>query len=300
MSGTSVAETQSVAKPNLILIGASKCSTTSLYDVLQYHPQVWLPRQKGVYYFSSVEYGSPGAWEAYLELFEMVPNDAVVIGEASNTYTHQPQCGPVAERIETQLDDPKFIYVVRDPVTRAVSHFRHKCLDSGSSYATSLAEALETDELLVSVSCYAAQLRPFFEMFGADSVKIIVSEQMHREPVTVMRQVEQFLHLDPFDWQGQHMPRVNAYGELKQTVGWQKLLGYGLHKKLRAITPARLRRIVKPMAPKVADPPSITPTEEQVLFDRIVDDLRELVEMLGDRVSMWPSVQKMNGIRPPS
>ncbi len=300
MSRTDRTTSGSGRKPNLLLIGASKCSTTTLYDVLQHHPQVWLPQQKGVYFFSSVEYGSPGAWEAFLELFETVPDDTPVVGEASNTYTHQPQCGPVAERIKEQLDDPKFLYVVRDPVTRAVSHFRHKCLDSGSAYATSLSEALETDELLVSVSSYATQLEPYFKLFGPDSVQVIVAEQMHIEPVAVMRQIEQFLQLDPFDWQEHHMPRSNAFGELKQTVGWQKLLGRGLHQKLRAITPARLRRIVKPMAPKVPDPPAITPTEEEALYDQISGDLKRLVDMLGDQVNMWPSVQKLNGIGSPT
>ena len=286
--------------PNLFLIGASKCSTTTLYKALHYHPQIWLPQKKGVYFFNSVEYGSPGAWEAYLKLFANVPPDMPVVGEASNTYTHQPKCGPVAERIKKQLDDPKFIYIVRDPVTRAVSHFRHKCLESGSAYATSLSEALETDELLGSVSSYAKQLEPYHMMFGEDRVQVIVAEQLHREPVSVMRQIEKFLQLDPFDWQDKHMSRSNTFEELKQSVGWQKLLGCGLYQKLRSITPETLRQMVKPMAPKVPDPPAISPTEEQALFDQISDDLKKMIKMLGDQVDVWPSVQKLNRVGSPT
>ena len=74
--------------------------------------------------------------ERYLELFSPA-GDARVLGEASTSYTKRPLVPGVVERIAAFNPDARFIYLLRDPVERAVSHYwhmvRHHTGNSGRS-----------------------------------------------------------------------------------------------------------------------------------------------------------------------
>ena len=278
----------------MLIIGASKCSTTTLYRLLQRHPDVWLPRDKGAYYFTSPDYDKPERWQDYLKLFEDAPKSKAIVGESSNTYTQRPDRRLVPIRIRERLGHPKLIYLVRDPVDRAVSHFRHKYLTGGSKYATSFAQALESDPLLVMVSCYATQLRPFHEEFGTGSVLILAAEQLHKAPFGVMREIERYLEISPFNWQQNHWPRSNSYAELRQTVGWQKLVGERAFRRIRRRVPGFARRLLKPLAPRIWEPPPVTEMDKEKILELVSDDLRQLTGLLGDRIADWPSVQRLS------
>jgi len=282
------------------MIGVSKCSTTTLYHLLGQHPDVWLPRDKGVYHFSSEDYHQPESWQKYLNVFEPAPTHAKIIGESSNTYTQQPNCGPVAERIHQRLGHPKLICMVRDPIARAISHYRHKCLNGGSKYWHSFSEAIEKDPLLATVSSYAMQLKPYHDIFGDQSVLVIVAEQLHQNLVGEMRRVEKYLNISAFDWSPKHLPQANTFQGLQQTVGWQKLVGQKGFRLVRRFTPGFLRSILKPLGPRIKEPPKPTEVDVVELFGLIQDDLDKVRSMLGDRISMWPSLKRMDSENNPS
>jgi hypothetical protein len=44
-----------VRLPNLVVVGALKCGTTSLYHYLKQHPEVYLPTRKELHYFTRAE-----------------------------------------------------------------------------------------------------------------------------------------------------------------------------------------------------------------------------------------------------
>ena len=52
-------------------------------------------------------------------------DDAVAIGEASPSYTCFPHFGGVPERIASVMPDVRMIYIVRDPIERMRSAYRH-------------------------------------------------------------------------------------------------------------------------------------------------------------------------------
>jgi len=61
-----------VRKPNLFIVGAPKCGTTSLWTYLREHPQVFMSAEKELYFFStdpsSAHHNAPSV-QAYLEHF---------------------------------------------------------------------------------------------------------------------------------------------------------------------------------------------------------------------------------------
>ena len=114
--------------PTFFVIGAAKSGTTSLHYYLDQHPDVHMSREKEPNYFSFAH--RPGGPKhvirdrrAYKALFD---SPAPVRGEASVTYSFWPHPPDVAERIHAAVPDAKFVYVVRDPVERTLSHYRHR------------------------------------------------------------------------------------------------------------------------------------------------------------------------------
>jgi hypothetical protein len=277
--------------PNFVMIGASKCSTTTMYRLLQRHPGVSLPRDKGAYSFNDRKFSAPGALERYRSLFAGVPQSVPIIGESSNTYTHQPSGGPIAQRMKELLGPVKLLYMVRDPVARGVSHYRHKCLDE--TYRRPFDQALAMDPLLATVGRYHYQLEPYVQIFGREAIHIVVAEHLQHDPIGVMRGVEQFLGLEPRAWTPDDLPTSNKFSELQHTAHWQRLLGDKLFRRLRHLTPQFLRRRVKRLAPKLKDPPPVTAEHEQMLLEAIADDLRLFRQVMGSAIDLWPSVQKL-------
>ena len=107
--------------PNLIVIGAAKCGTTSLHEYLDLHPEVAMSREKELDFFVEEKHWGRGV-EWYAAQFE----DAPVRGESSPSYTAYPRYRGVPERIRRVVPDAKLVYLVRDPVERIVSHFVHR------------------------------------------------------------------------------------------------------------------------------------------------------------------------------
>src|SRR5881398_2677233 len=112
--------------PNLLVIGASKCGTTSLHHYLGLHPEIGMSRVKELHYF--VEEPTESSLRWYASQFP----DAPVRGESSPSYTQRHRSPLVAARIARVLPDVKLVYIVRDPVERLLSSYRFHRYDLGS------------------------------------------------------------------------------------------------------------------------------------------------------------------------
>src|SRR5271170_4673027 len=122
-------------KPDLFLIGAMKSGTTYLRKLLNAHPKIFMCEPDEPSYFVDpqqlksiwIEMWERGFWkseEHYLELFKSA-GDATILGEASTNYTKRPLVTGIAEKIEAFNPRARFIYILRDPVARSLSHYWH-------------------------------------------------------------------------------------------------------------------------------------------------------------------------------
>jgi Sulfotransferase family len=191
-------------KPNLFLIGAMKAGTSYLRKLLNAHPDIYMcepdepsyfvdPRQLRTLYPEMWERGLWRSEERYLDLFRPA-GDAPILGEASTAYAKLPLVPGVPERIAAFNREARFIYLLRDPVERAISHYWHMARHHAEHRP--IAEAARRDSQFVAFSHYAMQLRPFLERFGRERVTVVVHEQLVADPTGVMGGVYQWLGVD--------------------------------------------------------------------------------------------------------
>jgi hypothetical protein len=179
-------------RPNLFVIGAMKSGTTSLHAYLASHPQIFMSTPKEPKFFSK-ENLSPDREEWYLNLFASA-KDALIIGESSTTYSRTPQFPGVPERIARFNPAGRFIYIMRDPVERSISHYWFHVRFWGEK--RDMETAIRQDRRYTDASNYAMQLVPYVQLFGLDRIATLTFEELSRNPLNVSRELFAWLGVD--------------------------------------------------------------------------------------------------------
>lgn len=203
--------------PNLFIVGAPKSGTTSLYEYLKGHPQVFMSVVKEPCYFSAdLAFDHSGNFLVYerdAKLYDDLfadAGDATIIGEASTRYLYSHDA---ARLIHAASPDARIVAMLRNPVDMIHSLHAHK-LAAGTEDLADFEQALDAEadraegrRLPVhsnpKLSTYrdrayfGEQLPRWFDEFGRDRVKLIIFEDMVRDPVTEFRALLEFLAIDP-------------------------------------------------------------------------------------------------------
>ncbi len=179
--------------PDVIVIGAMKAGTTTLFRWLDSHPGCQLSPVKEPHFFSRQEAG-PQALADYLGLFADVPED-LVTGEASASYADPRIARQVAGRIAEVTPAVRLVYLVRDPVERMRSHYLHEWQRSRERrpFAEAIAAA---DNPYVALSRYADTAEQFREVFG-DALLVVPTDDLAGAEGRGWRTVTDHLGLDP-------------------------------------------------------------------------------------------------------
>ncbi|MFW6060568.1 MAG: sulfotransferase [Phycisphaeraceae bacterium] len=181
--------------PHFLIIGAMKSGTTTLYRDLLTHPRVFMPVEKEPNNLASDEVLTDAGTAAYRELFRDARPEQCC-GEASTAYTKIPWIEGVPQRAMRLLGPAlKLIYIVREPVSRAVSHYHHQF--ARGAEPRNMDFAFRRNSELIDFSCYAMQLEPWLATFGRDSVKVVCFEQYIADRAAGAADVLAFLGLDP-------------------------------------------------------------------------------------------------------
>ncbi len=222
--------------PSFILIGAQRCGTTSLFRALADHPQAAPPTfRKGVNYFD-LNYDRGTRWYlGHFPLASVARHKAAKYGEpaafeASGYYLYHPFA---LERLGGDLPTVKLVAMLRDPVERAFSAYKHEHARGFERESFEKALALEDDRLVGEIDRmhadpgyesfehrhhsyrhrghYAEQLERAFEFFGRKQVHIIDSEAFFERSAEEYQGLLAFLGLRPFEPAlGKHNPRPSA------------------------------------------------------------------------------------------
>ena len=195
--------------PDFIIVGSSKCGTSSLYNYLSRHPQILLSHKKEIDFFW--QYFDKGI-DWYLAHFPTITDRSDLIsGEATPNYLRFPL---VAKRIKEICPDTKLIVLLRNPVERAISWHYHK-VNSGLATG-SLANALEREiaELKtfneaqflqggyrkidnIFSSLYYYQFKVWLDYLPREQFLILKSEDFYSNTASVMETVFDFLNVPP-------------------------------------------------------------------------------------------------------
>ena len=282
--------------PNAIIIGAMKASTTTLFNVLARHSEVFVSKVKEPNHFAATESKGIKGWEEYLGLFVGSSDSHKIILEASTEYTRWPQNPNAAKRIHEKLANPKLIYVVRDPVDRVVSHYFHSYSRSFYKPGTTLSQAIMSDPILLSTSRYASQLDIYEAEFGKNSVLVITVEQLHSDTAETLYRVARYLSIDPCELMKIPIEKANTRDQLNAFIRFNKLFGvnrssYSFFSKL----PAPIKRTIKSLFSRESTAPAPTQIDRNFALKELEADIVRFHNRLGSVIDDWPSVKALSG-----
>lgn len=228
--------------PNLFIVGAMKSGTTSLHNYLDEHPEIFMSQQpKETQYFVKELNWSKGE-EWYLSLFSSA-NGEQIIGESSTDYTKSPRYQGVVERIAEFNPDARIVYIMRDPIERAISHYWWEV--RWSAEGRPMKEAFKSVKDITDTSYYAMQLAPYIETFGRDRVTTLTLEELSANPQKNLATLFEWLGVEPSFVPPSLNRRDNAATEKVSKV-WgssyiSKLRGTPAWEALKRIIPSEVR-----------------------------------------------------------
>jgi Sulfotransferase family len=205
-----------VRLPNFVVVGAAKCGTTSLFHYLKQHPDVFLPAKKELHYFAydqlSKNAGGPGGDRirafacATREEYETHYREAgghVAIGDISPSYFYYAEA---RERIKAELNGPKIVILLRDPIQKAHSQYMHLVRDNLETlpfFDALMSEPERTASGWTAMwryaesSLYYQRVRSYLEVFGEERVRIYLFEELSKNPEPVLETLFEFLGVSP-------------------------------------------------------------------------------------------------------
>ena len=204
--------TGQIRKPDFLLIGAQKSGTSWLWEMLGQHPETDLPPTKEIHYFGSSEHYAKGP-EWYYAHFEGL-DQRRLCGEASTSYLfdrvpfwfnesrqieYDPTLSALPALVHTEIPDAKVIAVLRDPVHRALSAYRHWMKKGNLSPLAGLRRtAVEHPRLrILEYGQYCRHLRAWRDVFPSNQMLVLIFEEdVVNRPRDGLRKVYEFLDLD--------------------------------------------------------------------------------------------------------
>ena len=208
-----------MARPDFLIVGAMKCGTSTLHSQLSAQPGVFMTTPKEPNFFSDDDIYSRGL-DWYESLFEDAEQSDLK-GEASTHYTKLPDYPKTVERIARSLFPIRIVYVIRDPLERAISHYLHEW--SRGVVGNDVEAAFRDHPEFLSYSCYARQIAPYVEQFGLNSILVLTLEDMKSNPTEFMARLGDFLGRPDLAWNHGLEP-VNESAERSRPLPFHSLL----------------------------------------------------------------------------
>lgn len=227
--------------PDFIIIGCQKCATTSLYDYICEHPNVYSATEKEIHFFDS-NYNIGLVW--YKSFFPTVFTKYIksrsgkfVTGEASPMYIFNTI---VPKRMSKILPKIKLIVILRNPVDRTYSHYnmqrRHNY--ESLSFEDAIKQEEErikgerekemADENYVSINLrdfsylsrgiYADQLKVWLNYFPRNQFLVLKTEDLEQNPQREMEKIFEFLELPKYHLTNIEKTNVGEYEKMNETT----------------------------------------------------------------------------------
>lgn len=287
--------------PDFIIIGAMKAGTTSLYELIDRHPNVYLCPEKEPMFFSRDHVRVRGL-DWYKSLFAAA-REGQRCGEASTCYSRHPHFGDVPGRIHAVMPDVKLIYIMRHPVERAYSHYGH---EMRFEVTATFEEALQRDRSIIDASLYIRQIEQYLQQFPREQILLLTLDDFEVDPAAVMDSVQAFLGLERIDLMRNGVVRANearlrtARWTLRRQ--WKSVRQWPVFRQIVDVCPGPMRRgmyrfllersVDSPIGRRIADGhraklSPLTPRVRADLLGVFNPATRELESLLGRTLPAW-------------
>ncbi|HEV3048543.1 MAG TPA: sulfotransferase domain-containing protein [Solirubrobacteraceae bacterium] len=270
---------------DFIVIGAQKAGTTSLFEYLRLHPEVSLPAGKEAPYFSHDALYELG-WGAYMRKLALTHPErkwgtvtthymvgGVYQSSVENLAARVYDERTVPRRIHERLPEARLIAILRDPVERALSHFRMRSMEGQEprSWERAVDELLAPEMLerarrdpreetgYVAWGEYGRILSGYLDVFAREQLLVIFTEELERDPAGLLARVQEFIGVRS-DFQPSNIGTRYRVGAAERRFAWigpySPLSPQGLQRRLTASPRARRlwRRVPESMQRQVRHP----------------------------------------------
>jgi hypothetical protein len=183
--------------PNFIIAGAPKSATSTLYEYIKQHPEIYMSPVKEPFFF---DFNYEKGIEFYESFFEG-HNGEKAIGEATVWYMSWKS---VPERIYRVIPEVKLIFILRNPVERAFSNYQMDLRSGRYTPKQSFGYVIRNekkiygiDRRIVSGGFYYQHLKRFENYFSRDNMLILLYDDFKKDVRFVEQSIYNFLEVDP-------------------------------------------------------------------------------------------------------
>lgn len=286
--------------PNLFIVGAAKCGTTSLANALSRHLQIFMSVKKEPHYFvtkyKTLPLCGPGdktdyisSEDEYLDLYRD-GSDATYLLDASTEYLYYHAC---AEDIYRFNPDSRIIIMLRDPVQRAISSYKHLTRDSREKRPFDESLALEEWRIehnwgvlwrYKDLGLYYEQVKHYLNVFGRERVQIIFLEDFNRNQEETIRSLLKWLDIKYEDITSKRKDNIGGVPSFSLKIA-RLLSGVPIIRKIgkAMISEKAYQRFVERNIQQV----EISPETKNKLREFFTHDIQQLEKLLECDLSHW-------------
>lgn len=294
--------------PNFLIIGTARAGTSSLYEYLRQHPEIYMCPNKEPMFFAlenqRVNFRGPGdaqeinaksvtMIDPYQALFEAA-GDRPAIGEASALYLYS---DVAAANIKRHIPNAKLIAMLRDPVERAYSSFLYMTRE-GREPLPEFEDALAAEEQRIEdnwehiwhyrrMGFYYRQLRRYYDLFDPSQIKIILSEDLDNNPESVISELQRFLDVDATQlpdmsvkYNQGGVPRGQLLNRVLTRPSWIK-------QKLKPWLPRSVHSLYLRVKHANLERPEISAETRHSLREDYRNDIENLQDLIGRDLNAW-------------
>jgi len=201
-------------KIDFIIAGTQKGGTTALDYYLRKHPEVGMGIKKELHFFDNEAnfQNSSTNYAEYNGAFNFGLNKKIY-GEATPIYMYWEPC---CERIKKYNPDIKLIFILRNPITRAFSHWnmafdlnaeKESFLVAIKNEKERIKSSLPLQNRMISYQdrgYYSKQVKRFKEHFREDQLMFIKYEDFKNNQEVVLNKIFEFIDVDPSKFSFEH------------------------------------------------------------------------------------------------
>jgi hypothetical protein len=268
--------------PTFLIIGAMRSGTTSVARQLGQHPEVFIAPQKEVHFFDL-------NWERGMGWYErqfQSANGEPAVGEASPSYLHDARA---IERIAKTLPEARLIALLRDPVSRAYSHYWHNRARGREDLSFEEAIAAEPDRIsglgwdtgrkfaYLGRGRYATQLQRVDDHFDRSALRVLLFEEYRADPASVLADLFRFAGVDPSFTPPDPAAALNGFVTFRSVH---------VRNATRRLPPLLRDGIGRLNVTRGSYPP-MDPETRAMLKERFAEDNARLAARLGRSLEVW-------------
>lgn len=297
--------------PNFLIVGVARSGTTSLYNYLKQHPEVYMSPIKEPKYFAfqgeQLQWAGPNdqksvknyiaTLEEYQNLFKNVAHEKA-IGEISPWYLYSKTA---ASRIKSCIPDVKLIVILRNPIDRAYSNFLVN-LKTGRESLDDFEKVIKQENQRIQQNWgwtfhyitrgfYYENLMRYFNLFEPHQIKIYIYEDLTSSPENLLYNLCQYLEVDDnfiFKTQKKHnisyIPKSRLLEELLNNFSIEK--SRLVQGKVSKNIAENLKQTLKQWNQKKT---KMSPKIRDYLIDVYKEDIMKVQDLINRDLSSWLS-----------